>query len=127
MPDRAIAVVDASAVAAVLFNEPAAEQVVDRLAGSRLVGTTLMPYEVANVCVSKIARYPEQKEVLLDAFSMLDTIGIDLVSAPSDHIVRLACEVGLTAYDASYLWLARELQSDLVTLDRALERAWRAS
>ncbi len=35
----------------------------------------------------------------------------------------LATETGLTAYDASYLWLARQLGAELVTLDQQLARA----
>lgn len=38
-------------------------------------------------------------------------------------VVHVAVETGLTAYDAGYLWLARELHSDLVTLDAALNAA----
>jgi predicted nucleic acid-binding protein len=30
---------------------------------------------------------------------------------------------GLTTYDASYLWLARRMRSELVPLDRRLEAA----
>ena len=35
----------------------------------------------------------------------------------------LAERTGLTAYDASYLWLARRMRSELVTLERQLEAA----
>jgi predicted nucleic acid-binding protein len=35
----------------------------------------------------------------------------------------LAEHFGLTTYDASYLWLARELDAELVTLDRQLAHA----
>jgi len=38
----------------------------------------------------------------------------------------LALETGLTVYDASYLWLARRLGAELVTLDKALDAAARA-
>ena len=42
-----------------------------------------------------------------------------------DHaaVMDLAEATGLTAYDASYLWLARELEAELVTLDRKLAAA----
>jgi predicted nucleic acid-binding protein len=42
-----------------------------------------------------------------------------------DHprILDLAEATGLTAYDASYLWLARALGAELVTLDRKLAAA----
>ena len=37
--------------------------------------------------------------------------------------VALALATGLTAYDASYLWLTRKLGAELVTLDQQLARA----
>ena len=122
-----VAVVDASAVAALLFNEPGSDDVAERFGHGRLVATSLLPYEVANVCVTKIRRYPDQERALLEAFSILGALNIELVTVPFNDVVALACETALTAYDASYLWLARELRADLVTLDRALDSAWRTS
>ena len=42
-----------------------------------------------------------------------------------DHLETLALSerLGLTTYDASYLWLAQHLGAELVTLDRQLARA----
>jgi predicted nucleic acid-binding protein len=42
-----------------------------------------------------------------------------------DHkaVVDLALQTGLTTYDASYLWLAKDLGVVLVTLDRQLAAA----
>ena len=40
-----------------------------------------------------------------------------------DHVLELAEATGLTAYDASYLWLARSLGGELVTLDLKLAAA----
>jgi predicted nucleic acid-binding protein len=39
------------------------------------------------------------------------------------RVVALAAKTGLTAYDASYLWLSQRLGAPLVTLDRKLARA----
>jgi len=39
------------------------------------------------------------------------------------QVLTLAALSNLTAYDASYLWLARQRSLPLVTLDRALARA----
>jgi len=45
--------------------------------------------------------------------------------AAVDHgaALELGLKFGLTAYDASYLWLARQFEAELVTLDVALGRA----
>jgi predicted nucleic acid-binding protein len=41
---------------------------------------------------------------------------------PGSAVFALAAETGLSAYDASYLWLARSRDAELVTLDKALAR-----
>ncbi|MFP4126244.1 MAG: hypothetical protein ACLFU0_06310 [Alphaproteobacteria bacterium] len=42
-------------------------------------------------------------------------------------VVAIAAETRLTAYEASYLWLARFLGAELVTLDRRLRAAAHAA
>jgi predicted nucleic acid-binding protein len=39
-----------------------------------------------------------------------------------DKVIDLATATDLSVYDASYLWLARSLGAELVTLDRKLAR-----
>lgn len=116
-------VVDASALAAVLFNEPESEAVVERLGDRVLVAPALLRFELANVCWKKVLRHPEQREKLLAAHSLADDLEILEVDVPFGEVVVLAEREGLTAYDASYLALARALDLDLVTLDRELARA----
>ena len=41
---------------------------------------------------------------------------------PGPEVFALATQTGLTAYDASYLWLARSHDAELITLDRELLR-----
>ena len=123
MPGSSAVVVDASAIAALVFNEPASDDVVEQIGKARLVAPSLLPYELANVYVVKVRRYPDQKPALDRAFSMLDSLDIELVAVPADAAGAQASESGLTAYDAAYLWLARRLGVGLVTLDRKLEAA----
>ncbi len=47
-----VKVIDASAVAAVLFNEPDAEKVLDQIAGDSLVAPSLVTLELASVCLN---------------------------------------------------------------------------
>jgi len=116
-------VIDASALAALLFGEPDADEVADRIRGSTLVCPDLLPFETANVCLKKIRRYPQQRSSLLAAYALLYRMEITQTPVDLNKIVPLAEEKRLTVYDASYLWLARELKADLVTLDRELARA----
>ena len=115
-------VVDASALAALLFNEPEAEAAAARL-GGRLVAPSLFMFELANVCVMKSRRHPDQKDALAVGFGLIQRLGVEDVAVDHAEVVALALETGLTAYDASYLWLARRLGLELVTLDKALQAA----
>ena len=57
----AVKVVDASAVAAVLFGEPEADEIAERLRDARPVAPGLLAFELANVCLVKMRRHPDQR------------------------------------------------------------------
>jgi predicted nucleic acid-binding protein len=119
-------VVDASALAAVLFGEPDGAAIAARLAGAALVAPSLLGFELANVCLSKCRRHPDQAGHLVAAFGLIGRMAIGERAADHAAILRLARQTGLTAYDASYLWVAQQLGAELVTLDRRLATAARA-
>jgi predicted nucleic acid-binding protein len=119
----AIKVVDASALAALLFAEPHAADVAERLTGGRLVAPSLLNYELANVCLTKITRQPAQRDALRAAFALAERLKVETLAVDHAAVLDLAEATGLTAYDASYLWLARSLGAELVTLDRKLAAA----
>ncbi len=119
----AVKVVDASALAALLFGEPEAEIVAERLGDARLVAPILLVFELANVCLIKCRRYPEQQPALREAFHLRSRLGVEEISVDYEGVIELATGTGLTAYDASYLWLARQLSAELVTLDQQLAKA----
>jgi len=119
----AVKVVDTSALAALLFGEPEAEEVAGALDGARLVAPGLLGFELANVYVTKCRRYPHQREALLAAFQLRDRFGTQEIAVDHAATLEIALTTGLTAYDASYLWLARQLGAELVTLDKELQRA----
>lgn len=116
-------VVDASALAAVLFGEPEADAIAHRLGHAALVTTPLLRFEITNVCWKKLLRHPEERSALLEALELLDQMELYELEVRLPEVVLLAEREDLTAYDASYLWLARELDVELVTLDDDLSRA----
>jgi predicted nucleic acid-binding protein len=118
-----IKVVDASALAALLFGEKEAEAVAASLEGARLAAPALLGFELANVCLTKMRRHPAQREALRAAFRLADRLAVETVAVDHGAALDLAEATGLTAYDASYLWLARTLGGELVTLDRKLAAA----
>jgi predicted nucleic acid-binding protein len=118
----AVKVVDASALGALLFGEPAADTVAALLRGGRLVAPALLGYELTSICLKKIRGNPEEHSQFLAALATWDQMGIEIVAIDHLAVVPLAERYGLTSYDASYLWLAQRLNAELVTLDRPLGR-----
>jgi predicted nucleic acid-binding protein len=118
-----VKVVDASAVAAVVFGEPEAETVAVIGRDFTLASPTLLPFEIANVCMKKIRRRPDERSALLAAYRLFCQLDIALAEIKLDQVILLAEKIRLSVYDASYLWLARELDAELITLDKALSAA----
>ncbi len=121
----AVKVVDASALGALLFGEPEGPAVADRLRDAELIAPHLLGFEIANICLKKIRRHPAQRDALLEAFGMADRMPIAAVEVEHADALRLAEQTGLSAYDASYLWLSRQHGAELVTLDQRLAAAAR--
>jgi predicted nucleic acid-binding protein len=119
----AVKVVDASALAALLYDEPEAGAVADRLENGNLVAPPLLTSEIASVCLKKLRSNPQQREALLAAFALYARMPIEIVEVDHADAVQLAEAFGLSSYDAAYLWLATTLAAELVTLDRRLQTA----
>jgi predicted nucleic acid-binding protein len=122
-----VKVIDASALAALLFGEPDADKVLARIEGNTLAAPALLPFEIASVCLKKMRLHPERGDLLLSALQMLPEMEIDSVEVDLPDAVLLAQETQLTIYDSAYLWLARTLECDLVTLDKHLASAARTA
>jgi predicted nucleic acid-binding protein len=115
-----VKVVDASAVAAIVFDEPEAERVAARIRGASLFAPALLDFELANIRWKKCVRRPAEADGIVQAFAERSAISIGEARVDLDQVAGLATVTGLTAYDASYLWLARDLGAELITLDRRL-------
>ena len=116
-------IVDASAIASILFEEPEGPAMALRLTGMRLVAPTILDYEIGNIALKKSRRHSELRYAIMAAFGLYLTLPIEIFAVDRAEVVVLADHAGLTFYDASYLWLARNLGAELVTLDRQLQTA----
>lgn len=116
-------VVDASALAAILFVEPDGEEILGAIEDHQLHVPRLVMYEVANVARTKVRRRPESRALIEAQVTDLGRIDLTVHDPEPSALIEIALETGLTAYDAAYLWLARTLGAELVTLDARLKRA----
>jgi len=121
----ALVVVDASAIAALVFGEPEAETVSERLEGRDLAAPALLPFEVANVAVVKVRRRLLPARAAATGLELFGRLPLALYEADAVALAQIAEATGLTAYDAAYLVLAGSLGVELVTLDRRLAQALR--
>jgi len=115
-------IVDASAVAAMAFGAPDGATRASHLEGETLLAPQLIDFELANTAAKKVRKYPDSSGAVLAGLHAAMALPITRVTVPATDAFLLALQTGLTAYDASYLWLARSRDAELVTLDRALVR-----
>ncbi len=87
----------------------------------------LILYEMASICCKKLKLHPEQREGILAAYQDVYRLDIELIDVDFQALVSIAEKTRLSAYDATYLWLARNLSAELVTLDDQLMKAHRAT
>jgi predicted nucleic acid-binding protein len=119
---RPAIVVDCSVLAALLWAEPAAGEAATRLAGRSLHAPALLLYELADVARSK-CRSGVPTEVARAGLQALAEQRVVLHDAEPVATFDLAQNLGLSAYDGAYLWLAAELKAPLVTFDQRLAEA----
>lgn len=118
-------VVDASALTAAAFVEPEQSVVARLLSGRRMHAPRLLHTELANITVKKVRRGDGEPSLILQRFGEACALPVEVTDPPVDAVVALALTTGLSAYDASYLWVALTLGAPLVTLDRELAKAAR--
>ena len=115
------AVVDASVVAATLFDETNAREAMAAMDGMELHAPDLLDHELVSVALKKARNGFEAPA----RRGLSDLSRLEILRHPVD--ASLQCEIALThklsAYDAAYLALAVELGCPLITFDRRLGAA----
>lgn len=124
MPAR---VVDASVLAAWCFRESRAPEALGLLQGSDLYAPYLLAYELTSIARRKATAYSDRLDVLNEALQTALALPIHWSGVDHLAVLRLALDANLTAYDASYLYLARALGASLATFDQGLARAAQGS
>jgi predicted nucleic acid-binding protein len=118
-------VVDASALAAVVFQEREGAELAEQLDGAIVFAPQLLKFELASVAWKKARRHPAQAAAILSALLLaLDgRWNLNWHDVQPADVVLIAHTTGLSVYDASYVWLAGSLGAELVTLDRRVAAA----
>lgn len=83
----------------------------------------MLAYELTNVARTKARRSPHDLSAIEQGLLWALMLDIQWVDVDHQAVLALALEKGITAYDASYLYVARSLGVPLVTFDTALQAA----
>ena len=121
--DRPALVVDCSVVAGLVFREPWYDAASQLMNGQTPHAPHVLIYEIGSVALKKHRRGEAHA---LPGFEEALGLDVELHGVDMAHAFALAQRYQLTAYDASYLWLAAELKCPLATFDETLAQAARA-
>jgi predicted nucleic acid-binding protein len=116
-------VIDCSAVAGIVFQEPWKDDALQRIAGRTLHAPSLLHYEITSVTLKKLRRGEVHAA---DGLELALGMEIELHDMNMQEVCELALRYQLSAYDAAYLWLAAELKAPLATFDEKLATAAQA-
>lgn len=93
-----------------------------RVGGIQLVSSAILPFEVVNGVRYAVASRRIEKNIasqLVKDFLKLDIL---LVNIGLGDVFMFALEKDISVYDASYIYLARQKGTRLLTLDKRLKR-----
>lgn len=124
--DAPVVAVDTSAVLAVLLREPSRDALVAATDGRSLVAAPSLPFEVGNALIAGVKRRKLTAAQVRQAWAGYAQIPVRLVPVEIPTVLDLAISLGLYAYDAYVLEVARNAHAPLLTLDGAMNRAARA-
>jgi len=110
---------------AIVFGEPGGASLLPAIDEVALLAPTLIELEFYNVCLTKLRKGTASWAQVVRADRLRDYFDISLCPVDAPACFALAQKTGLTAYDASYLWLAKTQAIPLITLDRKLSAASR--
>lgn len=116
-------VVDASAVAEILFGTEAGRRAAAVLDGHELLAPQHLTAEVASVIRGWSLSGQITDEQALRAFREFDALSVDEVPMMPMLPAVYALRHNISAYDAMYVVLARAVQCHLLTLDARLAAA----
>ena len=108
---------DASAIMAVILNEPNKDVVIKLTKGSTLLTPEMISYEIGNALISLYKRHKLQEKDVVDAYHDFMKIPIRTLDVDIEKALKISCKYNIYAYDAYYLETAKRMKLPLITFD----------
>ncbi len=112
--------IDASALLAVLLNEPERDRIVELTKGVALVAPASLGYEVGNALSSLMWRQSLSIAESVAVYHAFARVSIRLIEPDMQAAIVVSGEGRIYAYDAYFIVCAERLGIPLLTLDRRL-------
>lgn len=113
-------VVDASAVLAVILDEPEKPALVAATEGATLWAPACLSWEIGNAFSAILKRKRMDLDLVSKGLSVFHMIPIQQMEVSLVEALELCDRHGIYAYDAYYLQLARRSSTPLLTLDQKM-------
>jgi predicted nucleic acid-binding protein len=116
-------VLDASAIIAVIADEPEAQTVINCTKNSTIVSPNIISYEIANALTRMMRKkIIKTKEQMLELIKNFKRIPIKTVDIDLEKTLEIAWNYKIYAYDALYLETAQRLNLPLLSFDGGMRK-----
>ena len=113
-------VVDASAIIAVVVNEPSKTDIIEATQDASLIAPASIHWEIANAFSAMFKRERVSLDEALDAIDIYKQIPIRFIEVELEESLRIAHQFNIYAYDAYLLRCAQKYKAPLISLDKTL-------
>ena len=113
---------DASAIMAVILNEPNRGRVIKLTENAMLLSSEVISFEIGNALVNLYKRQKISEQGLFEAYQNFASIPLRIIKVDVDKALKIACKYRIYAYDAYYLEIAHRLKLPLITFDLTMKK-----
>jgi len=114
---------DASAIIAVIANEPEREYVIKNTRNSIIVSPNIIAIEIFNALTRMMRKNViDSKEKMIALYKNFKKMPIKIEEIDIEKAVEIAWKYKIYAYDACYLETAKRLNLSLITFDGNMEK-----
>jgi len=113
---------DASAIMAVILNEPNRNTVITLTKNATLLSPEVISFEIGNALINLFKKQKITEEELLSAYRNYTEIPIESIKVDIEKALKIACKYKIYAYDAYYLEIANRLKLPLITFDALMKK-----
>jgi len=113
--------IDASAIIAVIANEPEKQKLLELTTGADLIAPASIHFEIGNAFSAMLKRHRVTIAQAQVAVALYQDIPIRFVEIELAATLEIADQLSIYAYDAYLIRTAEKYRAPLLTLDKALQ------